>query len=56
MGIPMMERILIFNIISREPQNDWFDWLIKETKNVTYAKRVLLKSIKSLFKRIDSLY
>ena len=42
--------------INREPQNDWFDWLIKETKDVTYTKRGLLESIKSLFKRMDNLY
>ena len=43
--------------INREPQNDWFDWLIKENKNSTLkSDDNLLESIKSFFKRMDNLY
>ena len=42
--------------INREPQNDWFDWLIKEHKNVSMNNDILLESIKSLFIRMDKLY
>lgn len=29
--------------INREPQNDWFDWLIKEHKNVSMNNDILLE-------------
>lgn len=41
--------------INREPQNDWFDWLIRECVKPLYNVVYLDESLKSLMHRMDNL-